>query len=77
MRGPVPSWPYVTLKGPGLYWIVPLGIDRVVTKDLRTRTVAAEQQETITRDSVIIKVNAVLWFHITDSTKAVIAVQDA
>lgn len=68
---------YVTLKGPGLYWIIPLGIDRVVIKDLRTRTVAAEQQETITRDSVTIKVNAVLWFRITDSAKAVIAVQDA
>jgi regulator of protease activity HflC (stomatin/prohibitin superfamily) len=28
------------------------------------RTVSAEQQETITRDSVTIKVNAVLWYRI-------------
>ena len=68
---------YATLKGPDLYWVIPLGIDRVVSKNLRTRTVAAEQQETITRDSVAIKVNAVLWFRITDCAKAVIAVQDA
>ena len=51
---------YIGLRGPGIYWIIPLGIERAVTIDLRTRTVSAEQQETITRDSVTIKVNAVL-----------------
>jgi regulator of protease activity HflC (stomatin/prohibitin superfamily) len=48
------------LRGPGLYWIIPLGIERSVTVDIRTRTVSAEQQETITCDSVTVKVNAVL-----------------
>ena len=52
---------YVGLRGPGLYWIMPLGIERAVTIDVRTRTVSAEQQETITRDSVTVKLNAVLW----------------
>src|SRR5262247_4150564 len=68
---------YVGLRGPGLYWIIPLGIERAVTIDIRTRTVSAEQQETITRDSVTVKLNAVLWFRITDPAKAVIAVADA
>ena len=68
---------YVGLRGPGLYWIIPLGIDRAMTIDIRTRTVSAEQQETITRDSVTVKLNAVLWFRITDPSKAVIAVADA
>jgi regulator of protease activity HflC (stomatin/prohibitin superfamily) len=68
---------YKGLRGPGLYWIIPLGIERSVTIDTRTRTVSAEQQETITRDSVTIKVNAVLWYHITDAAKFVIAVADA
>jgi regulator of protease activity HflC (stomatin/prohibitin superfamily) len=62
------------IKGPGLYWIAPI-IDRVQTLDLRTRTVAVEQQETITRDSVTINVNAVLWYRITDPERAVIAVE--
>src|SRR5215471_17623741 len=48
-----------------------------MTIDIRTRTVSAEQQETITRDSVTVKLNAVLWFRITDPSKAVIAVADA
>lgn len=68
---------HVGLRGPGLYWIIPLGIERAVTIDIRTRTVSAEQQETITRDSVTIKVNAVLWYRIVDAAKSVIEVADA
>ena len=68
---------YTGLRGPGLYWIIPLGLERAVTLDIRTRTVSAEQQETITRDSVTIKVNAVLWYRITDAAKSVIEVADA
>jgi regulator of protease activity HflC (stomatin/prohibitin superfamily) len=68
---------YIGLRGPGLYWITPLGIERSVTIDVRTRTVSAERQETITRDSVTVKVNAVLWYHVVDAGKSVIAVNDA
>jgi regulator of protease activity HflC (stomatin/prohibitin superfamily) len=67
---------YGGLRGPGLYWIIPLGIERSVTIDIRTRTVSAERQETITRDSVTVKLNAVLWYRITDAAKSVIAVAD-
>ena len=65
------------LRGPGLFWIVPLAIERAVIIDIRTRTVSAEQQETITRDSVTIKLNAVLWYRIVDAGKSVIAVSEA
>lgn len=70
---------YTALRGPGLYWIwiLPLGIERAVTIDIRTRTVSAERQETITRDSVTVKLNAVLWYRVTDAAKSVIAVADA
>lgn len=68
---------YIGQRGPGLYWIIPLGIERAVTIDIRTRTVSAEQQETITRDSVTVKLNAVVWYRITDAAKSVIAVADA
>jgi regulator of protease activity HflC (stomatin/prohibitin superfamily) len=68
---------YVGLRGPGLYWIIPLGIEHARTIDIRTRTVSAEQQQTITRDSVTIRVNAVLWYHITEADRSVIAVKDA
>jgi len=63
-------------RGPGLYWIIPLGIEAAKTIDIRTKTVSAERQETITRDSVTIKVNAVLWYRVIDPMTSVIAVQD-
>src|SRR5262244_3941854 len=68
---------FTGLRGPGLYWIIPLGIERSMTIDIRTRTVSAERQETITRDSVTVKVNAVLWYRTVDAAKSVISVVDA
>jgi len=68
---------YVGIRGPGLYWIIPLGIERSMIIDIRVRTIGAEQQETITRDSVTIKVNAVLWYKIVDASKSIIAVENA
>jgi regulator of protease activity HflC (stomatin/prohibitin superfamily) len=41
---------------------------------MRTRTVDLEQQETITKDSVTIKVNAVLWFKVTSPQDVIIKV---
>ena len=66
---------YQALRGPGLYWIIPL-IERQTVVDLRTVTVEVEQQETITKDSVTVKINAVLWYKICDPEKAIIAVQN-
>ena len=66
---------YQSLRGPGLYWLIPL-IETQIKVDLRTVTVTVEQQETITKDSVTIKVNAVLWYQIADPEKAIIAVQN-
>src|SRR5262245_43466646 len=63
------------VKGPGLYWNIPL-IDTQRVLDLRTRTVDVEQQETITRDSVTVRINAVLWYRVFDPERAVIAVQN-
>lgn len=68
---------FTGVRGPGLFWIMPLGLERWVNIDIRIATVSAEQQETITRDSVTIKVNAVLWYKIVDPAKSVIAVTNA
>ncbi len=46
------------LRGPGLYWLIPiLEWQRLV--DLRTITASVDQQETITKDNVPVKVTAV------------------
>jgi regulator of protease activity HflC (stomatin/prohibitin superfamily) len=66
---------FKSIKGPGLYWIIPL-IEMQQRVDIRTKTVDLEQQETITKDSVTIKVNAVLWFKIVNPEGAIIRVAD-
>ena len=66
---------YVGLRGPGLFWLIPLGIETRTAVDLRVVTAPIEQQETITRDSVTIRVNAVLWYHVSDPEKAILAVE--
>jgi regulator of protease activity HflC (stomatin/prohibitin superfamily) len=66
---------FQSIKGPGLYWLIPF-IEKQQRVDIRTKTVDLEQQETITKDSVTIKVNAVLWFKITNPEYAIIKVAD-
>src|SRR6202041_4213724 len=67
---------YNSLRGPGLFWLIPLGIENETRIDLRIVTSPIEQQETITRDSVTVKVNAVLWYRVENPQKAVLTVQD-
>lgn len=64
---------YQGIRGPGLFYLIPF-IERQQMVDIRTRTVDLEQQETITKDSVTIKVNAVLWFKVVDPQKAILQV---
>jgi regulator of protease activity HflC (stomatin/prohibitin superfamily) len=58
------------VMGPGLYWIVPW-VDQKMQVDVRTRTVNIEPQETVTADSVTIRVNAVLYYRILDPSRAI------
>ena len=67
---------YTGLRGPGLFWLIPLGVENETRVDLRIVTNPIEQQETITRDSVTVKVNAVLWYRVDNPQKAVLTVQD-
>ena len=60
-------------KGPGWFWLVPI-VDRVVKVDLRTVTFALATQETVTRDGVAVKVNAVLWYRAVEADKVVTTV---
>ncbi|MEB3177652.1 MAG: SPFH domain-containing protein [Nostocaceae cyanobacterium] len=63
------------VMGPGLYWIVPI-VDQKTQVDIRTKTVNIEPQETVTADSVTIRVNAVLYYRILDASKAINKVEN-
>jgi regulator of protease activity HflC (stomatin/prohibitin superfamily) len=64
----------IPLKGPGLFFIIPFGVDRLVKIDLRTITLEVPPQEVITNDNVTAKVNAVIYFQVVDARRAVTAV---
>jgi regulator of protease activity HflC (stomatin/prohibitin superfamily) len=67
---------YTGLRGPGLFWIIPLGIERALKVDLRVFTDGVEQQEAMTRDNVPVKANAVIWYRIVKPDLAIIEVQN-
>src|SRR5213075_1476046 len=63
------------MKGPGWYWLIPF-VDRVAKVDLRIITYQLETQETITRDGVAVRVNAVLWFRAESPIQVVNSVEN-
>ena len=66
----------VGAKGPGLIFLVPLGVERMIKVPLRIVALDGPPQDVITRDNVSIKVNAVVYFRVRDPIKATIVIQD-
>lgn len=63
-------------KGPGLVFLVPFGIERMRKMDLRIVALDIPPQDTITKDNVSVTVNAVVYFRVTDPSKAVVEIED-
>ena len=63
-------------KGPGLIFLVPFGIERMNKMDLRIVALDIAPQDTITKDNVSVRVNAVVYFRVADPTKAVVEIED-
>jgi regulator of protease activity HflC (stomatin/prohibitin superfamily) len=70
---------YSRTSGPGVFFMLPFLEWRTLV-DVRTTTTAVEQQETITKDNVPVKINAVIWRRVLqpkDSLIEVANVEDA
>jgi regulator of protease activity HflC (stomatin/prohibitin superfamily) len=66
---------YVGMRGPGLFWIVPL-LDRVsLYIDQRVITTSFAAEQTLTSDTVPVNVDAVLFWMVYDPEKAALEVQ--
>jgi len=65
----------VGAKGPGLILLIPI-IDKMVKVSLRVVTMDVPEQDIITKDNVTVRVNAVVYFRVIDSVKAIIAVEN-
>ena len=67
---------YRGLKGPGLFWVIPL-VDRVTMWiDRRVRTTGFAAEKTLTADTVPVNVDAVLFWAVGDPEKAALEVED-
>lgn len=66
---------FVGLRGPGLFWVIPL-IDQVsVYVDQRVITTSFAAEQTLTSDTVPVNVDAVLFWMVYDAEKAALEVQ--
>jgi regulator of protease activity HflC (stomatin/prohibitin superfamily) len=67
---------YIGLRGPGLFWIVPLVDDVARWVDQRVITTSFAAEQTLTSDTVPVNVDAVLFWMVYDPEKAALEVQD-
>ena len=65
---------FTHVGGPGLIFLIPI-VQQIVRVDLRTVVMEVPSQDLISRDNVSVKVDAVLYFHVTDPAKSVIQVE--
>jgi regulator of protease activity HflC (stomatin/prohibitin superfamily) len=67
---------FIGLRGPGLFWLIPLVdvVSRYIDQRVITTGFAAEQ--TLTSDTVPVNVDAVLFWMVHDVQKAALEVQD-
>ena len=64
------------VRGPGLFAIVPV-IDNVVAViDERIQTTAFNAEQALTRDTVPVNVDAIIFWHVHDAEKAALAITD-
>ncbi len=63
-------------RGPGVIFLIP-GVDRIEARvSTRTVTMDIDPQDVITQDNISLKVNAVLYFKVVDTMKAIINVEN-
>src|SRR5215813_4046180 len=63
------------IREPGLTWINPV-TDRLRKVNMQITVAAVPGQETITRDNVTMRVDAVVYYRVVDAVKAIVNVQD-
>jgi len=63
-------------KGPGLFWIVPC-LDSVHVVDMRTVSFDIPPQEILTKDSVTVAVDAVVYYHVFDPSASINNVENS
>jgi regulator of protease activity HflC (stomatin/prohibitin superfamily) len=66
---------FTGIKNPGWRVVVPV-FQSIKKIDIRTKAVDVPDQEAITKDNIPVRINAVVYYKIVDSAKAILEVED-
>lgn len=66
---------FTSIKEPGWRIIIPI-FQRLRKVDIRVKAVDVPDQDSITKDNVSVRVNAVIYYKVADVSKAIIEVED-
>ena len=66
---------YTKIMEPGLNLVIPI-FQSYRRVDIRTKVVDVPDQEAITKDNISVKINAVVYYKISDASKAVLEVEN-
>lgn len=66
---------FSSVRGPGLIILIP-GLEKMVKVDLRLVTMDVPAQDIISKDNVTLKVNAVVYFKVSNPEHAIITVEN-
>jgi regulator of protease activity HflC (stomatin/prohibitin superfamily) len=64
------------VKGPGLFLIIPVVDNVVAIIDERIQTTAFNAEQALTRDTVPVNVDAIIFWHVHNAQKAALAITD-
>jgi len=68
---------YTGMREPGLTWILVIfGVQKMLKVDVRVKAVDVPDQEAITKDNISVKINAVIYYKVSDAAKAVLEVEN-
>ena len=64
------------VKGPGMFAIIPILDNVVAVIDERIQTTAFNAEQALTKDTVPVNVDAIIFWHVHDAEKAALAITD-
>ena len=64
------------VRGPGLFWIFPILDSVVAVIDERIQTTAFNAEQALTKDTVPVNVDAIIFWHVHDAQKAALEITD-
>jgi regulator of protease activity HflC (stomatin/prohibitin superfamily) len=67
---------YIGLRGPGLFFVLPVVDQLSRAVDQRVRTAGVKAESTLTRDTVPVNVDAVVFWLVWNAEKSILEVQD-